>query len=439
MTPSEGDAEPPRRRLTTRTVASRYMQTASRTSKAAERTGETDPPTVTSSTTTSSSDGFPRRTATAALGPTPRVARLAARTALTRKDSSHQLAPARRPPGTTKAEQPSSAMITSKKPRVEMGETPPPACGSRVTRKPSHNSLVPIGDRSVAKPSPDNDLVKANPAPSLRRQPSRALVGTRATKRASVANASTVEPQLAIPVSPLPKIEDTMCRENVSTPDIPASPTTVHPSPAKDGPEPTSGSTAVSEQWGDRVLGLTTRWLQWVYLNQQMTRQFRARRASAEGQLRAAWLALARLETDIFNTERLVTLAGHLTTVRAPIRTVCRQDLAVIQDGLVLVQAQYAQLAGALQVNTNLMSVADVRPGSQADLLAAVRQTLHGLTLDQDSQSEAVNETQHVTRTVQALTDGLCDELRDLRYVLGLALSVDTLEAAYQSTILPAP
>ncbi|KAJ1977917.1 hypothetical protein H4R33_006109 [Dimargaris cristalligena] len=235
------------------------------------------------------------------------------------------------------------------------------------------------------------------------------------------------------------------------------SPSSIHnqPSPNTNSflstsfPPSTSGlASGLGGEPGDELMALTTRWLQWVFLNRKSNRQFSHRRDVAETQLMNAWQSLHDLQTTIFHTERMIQQAEQgqrwsngstdpVTTTSSStvpsFTTVHRSTLETMLHTCADLQPQLTRLSEALLHSTNILPTTDIAAVSQHEFNERVNQSstlLVGLESANASNLKAsVDLAESVARVAQVLEK----ELQEIQEVIALTQSIDSLEAACQS------
>ncbi|KAJ1952601.1 hypothetical protein IWQ62_006186 [Dispira parvispora] len=383
MSDQSTPAPAPRRRKTTRVVASRYLQGVVKPSP----TSEENMPKKTNSIQ-APLEPLPTMDATGT-GLSPRRAKLKAKNALTRTHRNSHL-PTREPLGA--GQRKGQATVKGSEKRVRLNQSSSPSLGNsqenpRTTRRtptPAHCGRSPP-ELKVSVGGPDAHPTVLPRAPIRRRsqQPNSVKPGKR-----TLATVESVSHKRVL---------------------------TSHSKPSQ--PSPLVAPALESDTWisaQDQVTTVTTRLLQWIYVNKEAARQNATQRHSAQSQLLQACRSLENLQKDISGwTEKVRSLQLGLenTTCKAVVHTPLLHDIVLrLSD----IQTQYNNLYDSLRVSTDILTTNDIDIQTHESLLQEIRHSVQSLEVLFTSSAPSIQQTELLSDIISELSHTLSDELEEL-------------------------
>ncbi|KAJ1659993.1 hypothetical protein IWQ61_001021 [Dispira simplex] len=411
MSDQSASTRAPRRRKPTRVVASRYLQGVTKPRPSSEenllqKTNSTQVslealPTIDATGTTSSLS--------------PRRAKLKAKNALTRTHGNGHLR-TRESPG--EGQRKGQATVKGSEKRARLDQSSSPSLGNsqdnpRTTRRAS--TLAHSGKSHPEAPKDSTGGPNLHPA-----------VLPRAPIRRRSRQPSSVKPGKHTLVTV----------ENVSHKRI----LTSHSKPSQ--PSPLVAPALESDAWmsaQDQVTAVTTRLLQWIYVNKETARQNATQRHSAQSQLLQACRSLENLQKDISGwTEKVRSLQLGLenNTCKAVTHTPLLHDIVLrLSD----IQTQYNNLYDSLQVSTDILTTNDIDIQTHESLLREIRHSVQSLEVLFTSSAPSIQQTELLSDIISELSHTLSDELEELCECIKSCSAIRSYEMMANSQSLSKP
>ncbi|KAJ1980219.1 hypothetical protein H4R35_001211 [Dimargaris xerosporica] len=190
-----------------------------------------------------------------------------------------------------------------------------------------------------------------------------------------------------------------------------------------------------------RLPCLLSQWIQAVYLHRQTAKCFESKRDDAERQLAAAWKSLDALQTAVADTERDIAICEQLYTTQHDLDTTHYPLLDRVRSQLQHIHHQYHQLASALQVTANTLTISDIDVGQAHELPQAIRSSLAQIDtiLHGPPSPNACGTLDHTVQTITRLTAVLGAQMTELMDCIAMVKSLAQLEAMAQSLSISRP